>query len=114
SSILFLLEEYKATPVVEEVEEEIIPPESQPKDTINNETSLSKNPVIEVDLIENNSLVNDNNDIPTTIDNHNNNKQIQSDSTPEQKHRLSNGENMPPDLSAVKEDDHKKIETSNK
>ncbi|CAF1150990.1 unnamed protein product [Adineta steineri] len=113
SSILFLLEEYKATPVVEEVEEEIIPPESQPKDTINNETSLSKNPIIEVDLIENNSLVNDNNDIPTAIDNHNNNKQIQSDSTPEQKHRLSNGENMPPDLSTVKEDDHKKIETSN-
>jgi len=42
SSILYLLEEFKATPVVEVVEEEIILPESQSKDDLKVDDNLSK------------------------------------------------------------------------
>ncbi|CAF4530909.1 unnamed protein product [Rotaria sp. Silwood1] len=50
SSILFLLEEYKATPVVEVVEEEIILPTSQSKDDLKSEHRLSKASITEDEL----------------------------------------------------------------
>ncbi|CAF2709530.1 unnamed protein product [Rotaria sp. Silwood2] len=50
SSILYLLEEYKATPVVEVVEEEIILPTSQSKDDLKSEHRLSKGSITEDEL----------------------------------------------------------------
>ncbi|CAF0747725.1 unnamed protein product [Adineta ricciae] len=50
SSILYLLEEYKATPVVEVVEEEIILPTSQSKIDLESEHRLSKSSITEEEL----------------------------------------------------------------
>ncbi|CAF0754749.1 unnamed protein product [Rotaria sordida] len=125
SSILYLLEEYKATPVVEVVEEEFILPTSQSKDDLKHEHRLSKASSIEEikkfpipvtrtfsdDDEDNNNNNNDNDDaddddhssiaggdVATTIDDsqtNQDNNQIGSNIVLKQFRRLSSTEIIP-------------------
>ncbi|CAF1558487.1 unnamed protein product [Adineta ricciae] len=63
SSILYLLEEYKATPVVEVVEEEIVAPESQSKD---NQETNTQNKAIENNPMQDNGTLDDVNDLSSS------------------------------------------------
>ncbi|CAF0727223.1 unnamed protein product [Adineta steineri] len=74
SSILYLLEEYKATPVVEVVEEDIILPTSQSKSDIKSEHRLSKGSITEEELkkysVPSNTALSDDEDNDVDDDNH--------------------------------------------
>ncbi|CAF0897988.1 unnamed protein product [Adineta ricciae] len=63
SSILYLLEEYKATPVVEVVEEEIVAPESQSKD---NQETNTQNKTIENNPAHDNGTLDEANDLSSS------------------------------------------------
>ncbi|UJR33757.1 hypothetical protein I4U23_021184 [Adineta vaga] len=120
SSILYLLEEFKATPVVEVVEEEIILPSSQSKNDLESENRLSKSSITEEELKkysipstntlsddEDNDMDDDNHssiadgDIATTIDdnqtheNNNNNHENDGIIVLKQIRRLSSVETVP-------------------
>ena len=117
SSILYLLEEFKATPVVEVVEEDIILPSSQSKDDLKRERRLSKSSITEEEFKKfstpSNGLISDDDnddddddrssaaggDISTIIDENETLKDNQPNESVivlKQIRRLSSGEPMPP------------------
>ncbi|UJR13522.1 hypothetical protein I4U23_000536 [Adineta vaga] len=115
SSILYLIEEYKATPVVEVVEEEIIVSERQSKDNGENENNLVKNATTDNDRIQNNdtnhSTSSRSDEIPTTTKENQNQSPTESKDIPEKIERLSNSESFPrpPQSPTIKEDNQSNI-----
>ncbi|CAM4879525.1 unnamed protein product [Rotaria socialis] len=140
SSILYLLEEFKATPVVEVVEEEIIVPPSQSKNDLKSEHRLSKGSITEEELKKytappNGTLSDDDEDDDdhssvaggdvATINDDNqtnqDNNQTETNIILKQIRRLSSDEAMPPppppppppQPTVMLKDDHKRAKESN-